>query len=143
MGADFVINQKKENVAEQVMKYTDGQGVSKVVNAVGANSLILDSLDFLANMGTIGMYGLQDTSTPPKPEETTINFGKRIFTWNGWNLGAIGPDEARVHQQVIDSVKYGLFDPKMLISHVMPLSELREGMELVKQRKALKVVCEC
>jgi threonine dehydrogenase-like Zn-dependent dehydrogenase len=142
-GADFVINQKKENVAEKVMKYTDGQGVAKVANAVGTNKLIEDSLDFLANMGTIGMYGLQDTSTPPKPEETTINFGKRIFTWNGWNLGAVGPDEARVHQQVLDAVKFGIFDPKSLITHVMPLAEIREGMELIKQRKALKVVVEC
>ncbi len=143
MGADFVINQKKENVAEKVMKYTDGQGVSKIANAVGTNKLIEDSLDFLANMGTIGMYGLQDTSTPPKDEETTINFSKRIFTWNGWNLGAIGPDEARVHQQVLDAVKFGLFDPQTLISHVLPLSEIRDGMELIKQRKGLKVVCEC
>jgi threonine dehydrogenase-like Zn-dependent dehydrogenase len=143
MGADFVINQKGKKVAEQVMKYTDGQGVSKIVNAVGANSLIEDSLDFLANMGTIGMYGLQDTSSPPKPQETTINFGKRIFTWNGWNLGAVGPDESRVHQQVLDAVKYDLFDPKALISHVMPLSEIREGMELIKERKGLKVVIEC
>jgi L-iditol 2-dehydrogenase len=142
-GADFVINQKKENVAEKVMKYTDGQGVAKVANAVGTNKLIEDSLDFLANMGTIGMYGLQDTSTPPKPEQTTINFGKRIFTWNGWNLGAVGPDEARVHQQVLDAVKFGIFDPKSLITHVMPLAEIREGMELIKQRKALKVVVEC
>jgi threonine dehydrogenase-like Zn-dependent dehydrogenase len=138
-----VINQKKEKVAEKVMDYTEGQGVSKIINAVGATKLVEDSLDFLAGGGKIGMYGLQDMSTPPKPEETMIQFGKRTFTWNGWNLGSVGPDESRVHQQVLDAVKYGMFDPQSLISTVVPLSDINEGMDMIKQRKAMKVVVDC
>ena len=142
MGADFTVNPKEGDVAKQVMKITGGKGAQKVVNAIGDYKSVEASFPFLAGGGQIGIYGIPRTSIPPKPEETTIELGKRVFTWGPWNLMTINPDEAGAHQQVLDAVRLGLFNPKDLVTQVIPLAEIREGFELLKNRKAMKVVVQ-
>jgi NADPH:quinone reductase-like Zn-dependent oxidoreductase len=57
-GADLVIEYKRENVAERVMDWTDGQGVDVVIDMVGAaffeTNLKVLKLGIFVNFGLVG-----------------------------------------------------------------------------------------
>jgi threonine dehydrogenase-like Zn-dependent dehydrogenase len=43
---------------------------------------------------------------------------------------------------VIELIRHGKLDPKVIISHRMPLSQAAEGYEMFEQKEALKVVLD-
>jgi NADPH:quinone reductase-like Zn-dependent oxidoreductase len=65
------VNYKTQNVAQEVLKLTDGKGVDLVVNTIGAASLSHD-LEVLRRRGTVSLVGFLS--------ETPQNLDSRIFT---------------------------------------------------------------
>jgi threonine dehydrogenase-like Zn-dependent dehydrogenase len=44
--------------------------------------------------------------------------------------------------EVIELIRHGRLDPKVIISHRLPLSEAAHGYELFDRKEALKVVLD-
>ena len=47
MGADVIINSKEKNLKEEILKLTDANGVSRLVEASGATPMVNSSFSFL------------------------------------------------------------------------------------------------
>ena len=58
-GSDYVINLKKiSNIKDEVMRITAGKGIDVVIDCVGAESTISDSIRVISKGGTIVVVGL-------------------------------------------------------------------------------------
>lgn len=136
MGADYIINTRVEDIAERVKQFTQGQGVAKVVEAVGDFDIVRQSIGLLAPEGEIGVYGIAPSSSEGSMD-SMVDLGQR---YSPWSFKVMGPDEAGVHQQMMDLLRMGLVDPDFMVDAVIPLDEIHHGFDLIRQRKAKKVV---
>jgi threonine dehydrogenase-like Zn-dependent dehydrogenase len=130
-GADVVINSTVEDTIQAVRECTRGSGVDFAVEAIGDWDVLQEGMRAVATDGVMGIYGVA-------PER-----GARL-DWSGTAAGLsltrIRPREAEVHQQVLDQLRLGLVDLSRQVSHCLPFGEIRAGMELLRQKRATKVV---
>ena len=131
LGADFIINNTRENVKNKVLEYTNGTGATHIIIALDNYNLINDTFSYMQKDGKIGIYGV---SYPPK---FNLNWENAPASWS---LGAMHYDERDAHQQVVDSIKLGFINPKKFYSHIVSLDDINDGFQLIEEKKALKVV---
>ena len=131
IGADFVINNIQECVKDKVLEYTEGSGATHIIIAVNNYDLINDAFSYLQRNGKIGIYGVANVPG------FNLNWSKAPTTWS---LTSMDYDERISHQQVIDSIKTNIVDPKKFYSHIVDLENINEGFKLLKEKKALKVI---
>ena len=121
---------------DKVMALTGGKGVDRIGDAVGSRKLIMQSEDYVAHMGRIGVYGIE----PSKPGEAPKPFS--LMGTGQHSLHFIQPDEISAHDTLIQQYLLHKVEPKKFITHRLPLSEINEGFELIRQQKAIKVIIE-
>jgi threonine dehydrogenase-like Zn-dependent dehydrogenase len=87
--------------------------------------------------GSICVYGVAPGTTMPLTwEAAPYNWNLHFVQWPTFQ------EEAATHQQVVGWVEMGIVDPAQFVTHVLPLDALPEGLRLLRQRKALKVVVD-
>jgi len=136
-GADCVFNNQEDDVAAAIKALTGGRGVDYVLDAVGSYELVRAGLDYLAPGGEVRMYGV------PEPDETGKLGALQIEAGAGpveWKVGPLMPDEASVHQYMLDLVKAGFVQPGRFITHELAFGELPKAFELLEKKQALKIV---
>lgn len=131
IGADAVINPAAENLSERVLEMTNGMGVNVVVDAVGV--LLPDALNCAAKGGRILLFG-QNYSRQQTIYQNTITRNALTVIGN-----YIGDFTLPATAQVLES---GLIQPELLISHKMKLTDFQEGLDAMRQGKAMKVVLD-
>jgi threonine dehydrogenase-like Zn-dependent dehydrogenase len=130
-GADVVINTALEDTAEAARDHTGGAGVEFAVEAIGDWRVLQEGMRALATDGVIGIYGVASERS------ATLDWSG---TAAGLTITRIRPREDEVHQQVLDQLRLGLVDLERQVSHRLPFEEIQAGMELIRQKKATKVV---
>lgn len=132
-GADAVINVTSEDLQQAVKSYTNGNGVEFAVEAIGDWQVLQAGIRTLADNGQIGVYGVDATRTA-------------TLDWSGtpptWSLRFVQPKEEAVHQQLLDLMKLGIVDLSRLATHTLPFEQIQHGFELVRHKKATKVVVQ-
>jgi threonine dehydrogenase-like Zn-dependent dehydrogenase len=58
MGADVVINSKKDDIVKSVLDWTGGTGAGVVIEAVGSPTTIESTIDFVADAGRVVIVGV-------------------------------------------------------------------------------------
>lgn len=133
LGLDHGINYKRDNVAQQVMKITDNQGVHLVVDPVGGQTLetSLASLGYRGRVSLVGQAGRE----PSRVDVSSLMAGNRSLT--GVFLGAeIASD--RVHdniQRLVDDVAAGRL--RAIIDRTFPLKDAVAAHAYIESRKAV------
>ena len=69
-GCDVVINPKKVDAVEEVMRLTDGEGANAVFNTTSVTALSAQGIKMLALMGTFVQYS---SMHPDEPVELSMN----------------------------------------------------------------------
>jgi 2-desacetyl-2-hydroxyethyl bacteriochlorophyllide A dehydrogenase len=112
MGADYVINSKKNDVASEIKKIAPN-GLDIVFDVVGKASVARQGLDLLKKGGTIVMVGLMDKE---------ISFPvQRITSWQLRIQGTyISSDE---YPACIELISSGRVNLNPFVKHYVPLSE--------------------
>ena len=128
---DFVVADEEENVADKVKEIAGPEGVAVVVDAAGAPVVLQQAIDMTRNGGKIIKIGYSS-----KP----VGFSLDTMALKGIVLiGHMGYDSTS-WKNCLALLEKGEIDMEAFISHRLPLSKWEEGMELVKNRQATKVI---
>lgn len=133
-GLDFGINYTKVDVAQEVMKFTNGVGVNLVVDSVGGSTLE-GSVASLAYRGRISWVGRAGREERP-PEVWTIMQKNASIT--GVFLGAeMAINPARTHP-LIDNLlaRVARKELSVVIDATFPLDQAAEAHRHIESRKA-------
>ena len=118
------VNPKEVDPADVVLDSTDWRGADLVVDAVGHESALAAAFPLVRMGGSISMPGMyvEDAAQMPIGEMWLKNI--TLFA---------GVANVQAHMdEVIELIRHGRLDPKVIISHRMPLSEAAEGIRAVR-----------
>lgn len=135
LGADWVVNPTKTDLAAVVKQVTEEWGVDAAVVTVGSARLIEQMFPLLAPGARVnifaGIYPKDEIHIDPN----VIHYGEFILT------GSADSTAGNMHR-ALESIMNRKVDTASLISHTFALEELGKGLEVVKNRQGLKVIIE-
>jgi len=126
---DKTINYKRENVAEILAD----QLFDIVVDAVGSSQVILEGSQRLKPFGRVGAMGVLK-NTDSMVNASLLKNNTLLHMLN-FPYG-----EYSVMAENVDLIQQGKIDPKNYYSHVLPMEEIDQALELVRSKQALKVI---
>jgi threonine dehydrogenase-like Zn-dependent dehydrogenase len=136
MGADVTLDPRHEDPVAWVRQHHPG-GLDFVVDAVGVTDLVNKAMELVTFNGTICVYGIAPQTS------MQIDWQKAPYNWNLLFLQwPTFKEESATHHQLVGWVEQGIVDPDRFITHVLPLERLNESMQMLRERKALKVVID-
>jgi len=133
LGADMVINSKKEDPVKKILELTNMKGVDAVLEAVGIQATMQQAMSMVKKGGNITAIGMLARTMDLEmldavAKETEIR-GSYGYT----------PSEFKSALNLIDA---GRADVKSVITHVFSLSDIGKGFETLHEEKdeVVKVV---
>jgi len=136
-GADAVVRSNAPDAVEQVLSHVDG-GADIVIETVGGSANTLDQAAVIVRpRGTVVVLGLWEVAT--KIDSWAAVF-KEINFMYALAYGQVGLRTD--YEFAIDMMASGRLPLKKLITHELPLANIREAFELAddKTRGAIKVL---
>ena len=133
MNADAVIDPSREDFVERVRQLTEGRMLDGVLEMSGNPLAIRNGLDALRMGGRLSLLGL-----PREPFDLDWN---RLVIFKGVTIhGIIGRRMYQTWYQMDGLLRSGRLDLKPAITHVMPMEQVDQAIELLRSGKAGKVV---
>ncbi|MDT8900533.1 L-threonine 3-dehydrogenase [Anaeroselena agilis] len=133
MGAGRTINPTNDDLAEAVLRATNGYGADIVIDASGSVAAVKQSFSYLRKGGKIALIGL-----PDKPIE--LELGKEVVFKEAKIIGIHGRKMFETWTQMENLLSTGKLLVAPAITHALPLSRWREGIELAQSGQACKVI---
>jgi len=130
----LAVNPKETDADDVVLELTEWRGADIVVDAVGSEQALAACFPLVRMGGTISLPGMyvEDAATVPIGDMWLKNI-----------TITAGVANIQGHMdEVIELIRDGRIDPKVIISHRMPLSEGPEGYRLFEAKEAMKVVLD-
>lgn len=136
VGVDSTINSKHVDPVQAVGALTDGRGADAVILAVGSQSAMRQGLRMTRKEGLVNFFA----STYP-PFELPIDFNALLHATSITLVGSrdFQPFHFAKSLELMQSKRLE-FDP--LITHVLPLTKLEDGFQVMEARKGLKVLVD-
>lgn len=134
LGADLVVNPLKQDAGSVVEGFTEGVGVSVLVEAVGYTKTFDDILKLAAPGARIVLIGFDKKTMNISPFDVTFNefelIGSRLQT-DRFDL-------------VIELIESGKIDPEKIVSHVFPYEDAATAFPFVIENpdKVIKAIFE-
>jgi threonine 3-dehydrogenase len=132
VGADIVLNPKKDNVVQRVLDETEKLGVDVVLEMSGNPAAMHEAFDAIRPGGRYSILGILDN-----PVE--IDFNKIVFKY----LTVQGINGRLMFSTWYKTSRFlssGRLDLKPIITHRLKLEEFEKGMELMKSGTCGKVI---
>jgi NADPH:quinone reductase-like Zn-dependent oxidoreductase len=125
-GADYGINYRTQNLAEEVMKLTDGKGVNVVAENIGDPDLFPGALESLAQLGRMVTAGAHGGG------KVTLDVS-RLYTRRMRIIGTPGCDYSDVAWSM-EAARDGSIKPPA-IDRIIPLSEAATAHKMIEARE--------
>lgn len=136
LGAEGCCNPTEESPEAWVKRRVPG-GLDFVVDAVGVSDLVNRAMSVVKFNGSICVYGVApETDMRLDWSRAPYNWTLQFLQWPTFS------EESATHEQVLGWVQTRIVDPVQLITHVLPLGDLPDAFQLLRERKALKVVID-
>ncbi len=133
LGAHVVINPLEEDVIKRVLEETNGKGVDVVCEFSGNKSAIESSFKYIKAGGKMSMLGI----TPDLIQFDLSN----DFIFKGITMyGVIGRLLFETWDQVTALIKNHQLDLDLIVTHTLPLKDVKKGMEIMISGNSGKVV---
>ena len=131
-GADLAIDVSEGNAVERVMELTGGYGCDVYIEATGAAPAINQGLQMLRRLGTFVEFSVH--ARPAAVDWSVIGDLKELNI-HGSHLGPYS------YPLAIDYLRSGAIDGASLVTHVLPLEQYKEALEIAhKGDDSMKVV---
>ncbi|MGI9481597.1 MAG: zinc-dependent alcohol dehydrogenase [Hyphomicrobiales bacterium] len=133
LGADHVINVRKEDPVEAVRKITHGKGVDYVVECSAASNAINEAAQMVNRGGKICLAAF--------PHESPAVDVAHLVRNNIYLYGIRGEGKSATHRAEA-FMRQKRFDATLIHTHTFPMTELPEALRYAKDRveDAIKVV---
>lgn len=125
-GANYTVNNKKEDMIKRTMEITEGKGVKYIIDTAGDEELFQSAFSMLAEDGKISPYAVFSPEVFKKVDEKKILNART--------------GEVPAHNYLLDLVRLGMVNLKDFYSHKLPFSEIKKGFDMIKKKEAFKVV---
>lgn len=129
--ADEIINYNKINVADAI----GNRRFDVSVDAVGSTSVIIQASSFLKPYGVVGGLGVL------RKDDRLLDMSK-LQNNTGVHMLNFPYGEYDIIDENVDLIKAGKIRPEDYYSHIVNMDNISEAIELVKNKKALKVLIE-
>ncbi|MCG8483989.1 MAG: alcohol dehydrogenase catalytic domain-containing protein [Clostridia bacterium] len=133
LGADITVNigEKGEDAVEKIKEYTNGKMADIIIEATGKASVVETCINSLKKKGHLSLAGIfHEPCTIPVTtivrNELTIE-GSICYSYNDF-------------EHCIDLLSSRRIDVKKMITHELPLKDIKKALELIDKREAIKVV---
>lgn len=130
-GVTDLIIADQVNVQQTISELTNGEGVSLAVDCAGVAAVLRQAIDIVRPGGEIVKIGYDEKpvgfSLDPMIDKAVSIKGHFGYNWLTW-------------RNVMNLVVAGKIDLKSMITHRMKLSEFRAAFDLVRERKAIKII---
>jgi len=124
LGADILIDFKKGDPVDQIMKATDGRGVDTAIEALGTQGTFESALRVLRPGGTLSSLGVYSTDLKIPLSAFTAGLGdNRIVT-------SLCPGGKERMRRLMDVVASGRADLKSLVTHRYKLDDIEKAYDL-------------
>ncbi len=133
LGADEVINVKREDLHERILELSDGLGVDLVLEAAGGKDSLQQALENIRRGGKICILAFYKGPVTADIS-IAVREGVNIYTVRGEGNMSVGRALALMSQ--------GRITGKPLVTHTFPLEEITEAFKTFVERRdgAMKVV---
>jgi len=133
-GADVQIDGRQEGLRERVLEETEGTGASVVIVAAPSGAAQEESLTLAAKHGRVSFFGGLPKSNPCILFNSNLVHYKELFV-----MGAYG-STPRHNVAALELLAAGKIHAEKLIGLLVPLGQIKEGMEAVAEGKVLKAI---
>ncbi len=135
-GADEVVGAGGGDAVKQVMDLTNGSGADVVVESVGKGETLRQAMEMARPGGTVVAFGVGERSMPDFPHYSVYYKELSVIGSRGMR-----PTDYENGTRIVTS---GQIDLKPLVTEVLPLERVREGMDTVANDpgKALRIVID-
>lgn len=123
MGADFIINSKKEDAAQNVLDRT-GHGVDVVIDYTGNNAAYRSGFKMLKKGGRFVMVGLPNGETP-------LDLSEDIIYKEATIIGVTGREMYKTWEQCEAILKSPLYNVEATIGGVYKLSDYQKAFDAI------------
>jgi L-iditol 2-dehydrogenase len=124
LGADELVDRTQVNVVERVKELTGGVGADVVIEAAGTEDAFVNSLDCVRISGRLTAMGLFSKLVP-------LNIDRVVLD----EIDLVGSRGApNCLPEAIKLLESGRINVKPLVTHKLPLSEAKRGMEMFRDR---------
>jgi len=129
VGADAVVNPITQDAAAAVRERTDGKGAAIIIEAVGSQ---LDAaIELAADEARIAVIGIN----------SAYHASFSPITLTTKELRIVGVFLMRyTMQQALDLIQSNALPLERIVSHVLPLDQVQEGIDLARRGEGLKIV---
>lgn len=127
LGAAAVINGKEQDVAEEIMKLTGGQGADLMIETAGSEITTRQAIHFTKKGGTIVLVGYSPTGEETLPIGLAIDKEltfKTVFRYR------------HIYPMAIEAVASGKINLKGIVTDIFSLDEIQEAMDQSVKNKA-------
>lgn len=132
-GVDVAINSAAENAGEEIGKLTAGMGADKVISATPANATQSLAVHLVRKGGVVVFFGGVPKNSLTEIDTNLVHYNN---IWIKGHFGASYDQSMRAYELVVS----GRFPAEKFITHILPLSEIAEGIRLTKSGEAMKVI---
>ena len=130
----YLVNISKNDIYEEIKNITDGHMADKVIVAVGSKNAQELSLKLVAKRGSINFFGGLPKESPYIQFDSNLLHYGEFFV-----IGTHG--STPLHNKIaIELLSSGRINAEKLITHKLPLEKIKEGLEIVENKKGLKVL---
>ena len=133
LGADSTIDAGREDPVRRVQELTDGRGADVVIVAVGAPRALEQALQMAGLGGTVNFFA---GTYPP----ATLALDPNLIHYKQIRLTGSHDYTPYHFRTALRFVEMGTVRVAPLISHALPLAQVKEGFDVVAGREGLKVM---
>jgi threonine dehydrogenase-like Zn-dependent dehydrogenase len=130
----LTVNPTENDPEDVIRELTDWRGADVVVDAVGHESALAATFPLVRMGGTISLPGMyvEDQASVPIGDMWLKNI-----------TITAGVANVQGHMdELLELIRDGRIDPKVIISHRLPLTDAPNGYEMFDRKEALKVVLD-
>ncbi len=133
LGADELINVSEQDLREEVMRLTDGQGVDVVITCVSKPEVIASATDLAGRLGRINVFSGLGDQARPQIDVNSLHYREQILT------GTTG-SSVTDYGDVIDIVATSDIDLSPIITSRFALEDIAAAMENSRSGQGMKSV---